>query len=194
MSPLVPHHGLALSLYIVYIETVIYISACLKYCINVNLPTEGEGMAALLAAGARGRGVRGGACVCACDTATLQPSSSIQQKHPPKKTGEPGWVERGMGLGMAEEDPLCSPPPCPWLTPSGMHPALLTRMSLCCLVVARGLAGGCHIAQIQTVLGAAGCAGIAPGSTLCPAGGGTAQLLSGTCLAWERGGSVSFKR
>lgn len=36
------HHGLALSLYIVYIETVIYISACLKYCINVKLFT-GEG-------------------------------------------------------------------------------------------------------------------------------------------------------
>lgn len=35
-------HGLALSLYIVYIETVIYISACLKYCINVKLFT-GEG-------------------------------------------------------------------------------------------------------------------------------------------------------
>lgn len=35
-------HGLALSLYIVYIETVIYISACLKYCINVKLST-GEG-------------------------------------------------------------------------------------------------------------------------------------------------------
>lgn len=41
MSPLVLHHGLALSLYIVYIETVIYISACLKYCINVNLPSKG---------------------------------------------------------------------------------------------------------------------------------------------------------
>lgn len=41
MSPLVPRQGPALSLYIVYIETVIYISACLKYCINVNLPSEG---------------------------------------------------------------------------------------------------------------------------------------------------------
>lgn len=102
-----PRHGLALSLYIVYIETVIYISACLKYCINVNLPSEGEGMAA---PGCQRSGV-GCVGVCVCAHVTLPLSSLLHpysKKTPPKNPGEPGWVERGVGLGMAEEDPLCS--------------------------------------------------------------------------------------
>lgn len=91
--------------------------------------------------------------------------------------GEGHWTWDGRG-----GSPLL-PLPCPWLSPSGTRPTLLTRMSLCCLVVARGLAGGCHIAQIQTVLGAAGGAGIPPGSTLCPARG--VQLSSCLAPAWH---------
>lgn len=70
-------------------------------------------------------GVRVCACVCACDTATLQPSSIHTAKNfHPEKPGELGWVERGVGLGLAEEerDPLCSALPCPSLTPSGTLP------------------------------------------------------------------------
>lgn len=97
-------------------------------------------------------------------------------------------MERGVGLGLAEEerDPPCSPLPCLSLTPSGRCPVVLTHMSMCCLVVARGLAGGCHIAQIQTVPGVSRRHWDCPWEHFVSSWGGTAQLLSGTCLGKRR--------
>lgn len=141
-----------------------------------------------------------GACVggCVCAHVTLPLSSLLHpysEKNPPKKPGEPGWAERGVGLGMAEEerDPLCCPPPCLWLTPSGTLPhAPLPHVPV--------LFGGCswfsrrlsHSSDPNHPWGSGLC-WHCPWEHFVFSQGGAAQLLSGTCLAWERGGSVSFK-
>lgn len=107
MSPLVPRQGPALSLYIVYIETVIYISACLKYCINVNLPSEGRGDgSAPAAASAACVGVR------VCAHVTLPLSSLLHpysKKNPPKlRQSLDGW--RGaLDLGWQRRIPSAPP-------------------------------------------------------------------------------------
>lgn len=112
-----------------------------------------ERMAALLLL-APALGTRG------CAHVTLPLSSlhpSTQQKNSAQKAGRSleGW--RGvLDLGWQRRSRI---PPAPPFPARRSHPAgcccpvVLTRMSMCCLVVARGLAGGCHIAQIQTVPG-----------------------------------------
>lgn len=120
---------------------------------------------------------------------------SLQQKTSAQKAGRSldGW--RGaLHLGRQRRSGI---PPCPLLParhshPAGRCPAVLTRMSVCCLVVARGLAGGSHIARVQTVPGVGRRHWGRPWEHFVSSQGGTAQLLSDTCLAWERGGSVSF--
>lgn len=93
-------------LYIVYIETVIYISTCLKQCINVRncSPGRGERMASdLLLWGTRVPGVpaQGWVGVGACDT-HCQPAFPPPNKYRAQKSrGNPGGVE--MGIGLAEE-------------------------------------------------------------------------------------------
>lgn len=101
-------------------------------------------------------GVRGCACVITCDIATLQPSiHPYSKKHLPKKPGG-GWMGgEGCWMWAGRGGALPSAPPSParGSQPARHRPLLLTRMSVWCWVAARGLAGGCHRAQIQTVPG-----------------------------------------
>lgn len=132
-----------------------------------------------------------------CAHVTLPLSSlhpSIQQKTSTQKAGRSldGW--RGCwtaaGRGGAGSPLLLSSLPVARTRCSPPHPHPHVH---CCLVVARGLAGGCHIAQIQTVPGVSRMCWDHPGEHFVSSQGAAAQLLSGTCLAWERAGSVSFK-
>uniref|UniRef100_A0A8C3V064 ATP binding cassette subfamily A member 3 n=1 Tax=Catharus ustulatus TaxID=91951 RepID=A0A8C3V064_CATUS len=80
----------------------------------------------------------------------------FHKNNPPKKPGGAldGW--RGvLDLGWQRRSGIPYAPLflAPRSHPAGCCPLVLTRMSMCCLVVARGVAGGCHIAQIQTVPG-----------------------------------------
>lgn len=127
-----------------------------------------------------------------CAHVTLPLSSlhpSTQQKNSAQKARRSldGW--RGvLDLGWQRRSGIPPAPPFParHSHPAGHCPVVLTRMSMWCLVVARGLAGGCHIAQIQTVPGVSRRHWDCPWEHFVSSWGGTAQLLSGTCLGKRR--------
>lgn len=129
--------------------------------------------------------------VCVCDTATLLPSSIHPAKIIHPKSQEEPWVERGVGLGLAEEkwDSLCSSLPCPSLTPSRMlppgPPPHVHVLFGGCLWFNRRLS---HSSDPDHPWGQHAVLGF-PVRALCFQLGGQ----HGTCRAWERGGSVSFK-
>lgn len=163
-------------LYIVYRETVIYISACLKQCINVRnfSPGRGERMASyLLPSGTqvvRAHRVppqcrRASVCVSVCVHVAL-PLSSLhshlyskkKRKKKPKKQREAwmggdgcwglGWQRRS-GMLSPTSTVLCPPTlfPAQRSHPSGRCFVVFARMSTCIVRwFARGITGGCQIA------------------------------------------------
>lgn len=134
---------------------------------------------------------------CVCDTASLLPSSihPSSKNNTPKKLGGAldGWGGV-LDLGWQRRSGIPSAPLFPaLLTPSGMlprgpHPHVHVLLGGCSWF-SRRLS---HSSDPNRPWGQQDVLGL-PVGALSVQPGGTAQLLPGTCRAWERGGSVSFK-
>lgn len=141
------------------------------------------------------RGVR----VHVCSHVTLPLCSlhpSIQQKNSAQNARRSldGW--RGvLDVGWQRRSGILAAPllPAPCSHPVPRCPGVLTRMTVCCSLVAHGLAGGCHRAHIQTVPGVSRMSWDCPWEHFVSSWRGWLSSCLAPAWHWERGGCVSFK-